>query len=139
METIGYTCVLQPKLNCRAPVTGSKQRAGLGVWSLQGDGDGATDKDVKRLMQGPGRLGARGEQQGNPAGMVTLDVYFINPSFTCIHTYRHMYILTCMYACRLEIHAIHSSYTLPLHIFGTGSLTWRPTLGMMSVISFWGD
>lgn len=96
MEKIGYTCVLQPKLNCRAPVTGSKQRAGLGVWSLQGDGDGATDKDVKRLMQGPERLGARREQQGNPAGMVALDVYFINPSFTCIHTYIHNYMYVCM-------------------------------------------
>lgn len=50
MEKIGCTCVLQPKLNCRVPVTGSKQRAGLGIWSLEGDGNVATDKAIKRLM-----------------------------------------------------------------------------------------
>lgn len=89
MEKIGYTCVLQPKLNCRAPVTGSKQRAGLGVWSLEGDGNGATDKAIKRLMQGPERFGARRGQQGNPAGTVTdsMCAFLIPHLHPCMHTY----------------------------------------------------
>lgn len=121
VEKIGYTCVLQPKLNCRMPVTGSKQRAGLGIWSPEEDGNVATDKAIKRMMQGPEELGARRGQKGNPADMVTLDVYLINPLFMWIHTL-YTYIITCVYACRLEIHAIHSSYTLTSIFLGQGLL-----------------